>query len=527
MKTRTRKGLALAGIVLAAAGCQDLTVPNPNNPDIDRILQDPADVEALVGASWRPYWNYTNGILDASIGVSAMSEEFTSTATNGGMLDLSSEPRRAFNNDPAYANRFVNQGPWYAWYGAISNANAGLSFVSGTAGRAPQKVVVGGVDRTARVKAFAKYMQGLLHSYFAMYYDRAYVASETLNLQDEGVVRGVQLQPYTTVRDSAVAMLEQAARFAAADTFTLPTNWINGLTIRNTDLRRLANSYAARALVYSARTPQERAAVDWQKVIGLVDAGITADHAPTGEIGVLESSYKRFAQWRTNAACDQGTTIQTRADYRLIGPADTSGAYQRWVDTPVEQRTRFNIATPDRRITGTTPTSNGSYFRYCSSNASFNAGRGTYHFSAYQWDRLGGRWREGALPIVTKAEMDLLKAEGLLRTGNPAGAAALINVTRTTNGRLPAVTAAGVPQSTGCVPRNPATGACGTLMEALMYEKGIEGAGVDAFVHWFDMRGWGQLPQGTPLHFPVPGRELFVINEPLYTFGGSGPGSAP
>ncbi len=528
------RGLAAAGAALLLAGCQDLTVPNPTAPDIDRIYQDPVDVESLIGSSWRPYWTYTQASTDNTIGVSAMGDEMTATLTNGGVLDLGSEPRLAFNNDPAYANRFVNQGPWYSWYGAINNANSGLRYIGGLGGE-PKKLVIEGVDRSARGRAFARFTQGLLHGYYSMYYDRSYVVTEGRDMQDPAVVRALQLKPYAEVRDSAVAMLADAARLAAADTFTLPTTWINGLALRNTDLVRLANTYAARNLVYAARTPAERAAVRWNDVIRLIDAGITADHAPIGEINVLFSNYKQYSQWSVNTAtgiraCDGGTTIQMRIDTKIIGPADTTGQYQAWLAKPVAQRTKITIRTPDRRIEGTAAPvagvpSNGSYFRFCTTDSQFNAGRGTYHFSNYQWFRLGGNYRSGALPIVTRTELDLLKAEGLLRTGNAAGAAELINRSRVANGKLPPLTAAGVPQSSSCVPRN-AQGACGSIWDALYYEKGIEGAGIDPFVRWFDNRGWGLLPKGTPLHFPVPGRELAAAGIEMYTTGGNNPGSA-
>ena len=40
---------------------------------------------------------------------------------------------------------------------------------------------------------------------------------------------------------------------------------------------------------------------------------------------------------------------------------------------------------------------------------------------------------------------------------------------------------------------------------------------------YFDGRGWGDLYQGTPLHFPVPCQELQVLQIlPCATFGGPG-----
>ncbi len=224
-----------------------------------------------------------------------MGDEMTATFTNVGVLDLGSEPRLAFNNDPAYANRFLNQGPWYAWYGAINNANNGLRYVDGIGGPA-QKLMIDGVDRTARGRAFARFMQGVLHGYYSMYYDKSYVVPEHRDMQDPAVLRELQLKPYAEVRDTAVAMLAEAARLAAGTRSPLPTTWINGLTLRNTDLVRLANTYAARNLAYSARNPAERAAVNWVEVIRLIDAGIQADHSPIGEIRA--SVYKRTPSGR-------------------------------------------------------------------------------------------------------------------------------------------------------------------------------------------------------------------------------------
>ncbi|CAN5183145.1 hypothetical protein BH24GEM2_BH24GEM2_04070 [soil metagenome] len=527
MKTEIFRGVAVLGLALAVGGCQDLTVTNTNNPDREQVLADPLDVEALIGTTWRPYWDYTQGFSANTWAISAMADEFTATFANVGTLDLSSEPRTAFNNDPTYDARFVAQGPWYAWYAGLSSGNDAL--------RAMQRrnLVIRdaqGVDQTARSRAFAKFTQGLLLGYYALYYDQAFITKEDLDLADPAVVSSLKLQPYPEVRDAAIASLQEAIAIATANQFTLPTNWINGLALTNVELAQLANSYIARLHAYTARTPAERAAVNWNAVITHVDRGITATHAPIGEIGVLQSQYKLRAQ--------SATTFQMRADYRLVGPADQSGNYQKWLNTPVNQRTRFLITTPDRRITGATPTTNGSYFRYWSTDGGFDASRGTYHFSAYQWrTRLNGVWNDGPLPIMYKAEMDLLKAEALIRLNRPAEAVPLINRSRTatqtiTSGAtsttfpgLAPVTVTGTSGAT-CVPRKP-SGACGDLFDALMYEKLIEQAGSEALLNWFDSRGWGSLTPGTPLHFPVPGRELITLGLPVYTTGGTNPGSAP
>jgi hypothetical protein len=133
-------------------------------------------------------------------------------------------------------------------------------------------------------------------------------------------------------------------------------------------------------------------------------------------------------------------------------------------------------------------------------------------------------------PLITADENTLLRAEALLRTGNAAGAADLINVTRTrtqTIGTteypgLPPVTAAGVPEVNGqCVPRRD-DGSCGSLLDALRYERTVELAGMDVFRGYAEARGWGTLVDGSLLQWPVPGDALELYGLPNYTYGGVG-----
>jgi hypothetical protein len=132
----------------------------------------------------------------------------------------------------------------------------------------------------------------------------------------------------------------------------------------------------------------------------------------------------------------------------------------------------------------------------------------------------------GEYPFLTRAEVDLTLAEAYLRAGQPGQAATLVNKTRVGNGHLPPVTAAGVPAGTGCVPQVPTrTGntyslSCGSLLEAIKYEKRMETPFTSYGNFFFDSRGWGDLTAGTPLQFAVPAQELAVRLKRFYTYGG-------
>jgi hypothetical protein len=105
-----------------------------------------------------------------------------------------------------------------------------------------------------------------------------------------------------------------------------------------------------------------------------------------------------------------------------------------------------------------------------------------------------------------QAEGDLLIAEGHLHSNNVDAALPYINRTRVENG--------------GLEPLPPGT----SLEEAwanLIYESGMELQFSWTGQRHFNARGWGHLVCGTPLHYPIPGAELELLEIPVYTHGGT------
>jgi hypothetical protein len=211
-----------------------------------------------------------------------------------------------------------------------------------------------------------------------------------------------------------------------------------------------------------------------------------------------------------------------RADYKTIGVTDESGAFAAWLATPLNDRFEFEIVTGDARITAAgDPQADGTDFEF-KGPSQFPPGRGTYHFSLYGNRRYEDFYlSEGWSPMthMKTAEMQLIKAEGLLRLSGPSQAVVdIINSTRVVRGQLP-------PASTA--------ESQSALMDKLTYEKRIEGFLLCSGCAFFDRRGFGPLAptgpdfhhgpvEGTPLHFPVPGRELERLGLDYYTFGGPG-----
>ena len=501
--------LAVLLITLGVAACQDLDVSNLNAPDQSRALSSPNDVESLIRGgfqSWYSQIEHAGGFYPAA-SFSTMADEMTASWGNFGMQQASSEPRAAYPNDLVFGYRGLTETPWTQMYRIISNMNDGLKAIAGG-----MKFGTDGAD-TKRAEAWALFNSGMAHAYIALQYDKGFIFKETDNLE----TTKFEFVDYKKVMEFAMSQLDRAKQIANASTFTMDGGWIFGRSTTNTELVRVINSYQARFLASLARTPEERAAAPWQRIIDLANAGVTADWGPV--LGGANS-------WGAQVKGYYGKFDWFRGDYKLLGPADVSGEYRKWLETPVAQRQPFDITTPDRRIQSATG-GNGKHWAYRVSQ-NFNADRGTYHFSRYyqaRWPTLQPNHQTsaqtGLVPIIPIAELDLLRAEGFIRTNRADQAVPLINKTRVSVGELPPVTAAGVPPAADCAPKWDGV-TCGTLMQALMYEKRLQNAGAATGVAYFDARGWGILVPGTQLHFPVPARELDILKLPFYQFGGVG-----
>jgi hypothetical protein len=518
---QTMKLWAVAALALGAVACQDLDVANPNKPDRARAAEQATSVESFVSTSFRSFYPTSGHGNYPSWALSTMADEATSNFADFGQIEPSAIPRSAWNNSPVNIHSQVNEDPWYGMYRTISSVNDALiSIDSG--------LVVNSDTGTARAKAVGKFMQGIAHAHLALYFDSALVVDERVNLAS---ITKPQFVGYKEVSKAAISQLDSAIAVAVRSPDWVGRNslssdsWLFQAMTRD-QFVRLANSYAARTLAYTPRTRAERAAVDWTEVIRRVDAGILTDFAPVAaDSGILRDDWKRLvARVRTGPPSDYG-----RPGYGVLGPADSTQGYVNYLNTPLNSRVAFQIISKDRRIhSAAGPTTPGAYVGFNQSNIGAIT-RGSWRYSWYYFKRwgTGSSWYSSPQPAVTVAEMNLLKAEALIRLNRAAEALPLINATRVANGQLPPVTIDGPPDEAGCVPRK-ISGACGSLWDALRYEKRIELMGVDGVTAFFDARGWQTLPQDSFVQLPIPGRELAVLVRPLYTYGGpGGQSSAP
>lgn len=539
---RFASSAALAVLTLTA--CQDpLLVPNENEPDRGRALATPGDVEALIAGSYATIHNGTlgsNGGLQPKFQVVGLNSY--STLANFEMGPLGAVPRNPVPNFRGNPGESENFRDYQRMHRAARTATIGIAqfqpgFTLGTPGR------------DARAQAFARFVQGVGLGNLALAYDSASILTE-----DDPPDEIIPLSAYMPLMTAALGILDDAIAIAQSPAasgsggFPLPSSWINGNALSAADFVRLARSYKARFRAGVARNPTERAAVDWAQVIADAENGIQDDF----EIAMNPATgwdVAWVAQHFTTGAANWHQMWQV-----LIGMADTSGGYAAYLAAAPANRAPFLVVTPDRRFPqGTTraaqnaaspgpeaglPWDSVPYFRNRPSGEDQPGdviGISMYDF--YRSRAFFDATRIGTYPIMTKPEMDLLAAEGYIRTGNFPAATALIDVSRTGKGQLPSVTGIGdlttpVPGGNACVPRVPAppnydSTVCGNLMEALKWEYRMETAFAGYGLWYFAGRGWGDLPEGTANHWPVPFQEMDARRQVFYSLGGvGGPSSA-
>lgn len=546
MIRRILRFAALAGAVgLWACSEKQLNVTNPNSGDTGRVLGTPNDAEALISSYYK---RWSTGVWGNTSDVEGMTDILA-------MMNYSSLANNCMNTHAPWSGSTNLNSPGHT----CATEQLRLYLISSEVERVASNflgaedagLTLGTPARDARGKSFAEFLRGVSLGYMALLYDSAAIVTSKTGPQDVGV-----LSDYKAVAESAYVALDRSITYATnavagSDGFPIPAAWLpatNSLTA--TEFAKLAKSYRARFRANVARTPAERAAVNWDLVIADAQGGITADHSvitstTAGPLRSWRVQYETFGLWHQMPPA-------------IIGMADTSGAYATWIATPIANRGNGNVSltivTPDLRFPqGATRAAQQADFTMTScqtaatvckryfvnrpalndQNSGSGFGWSNYDFVRFHsWKVAGdaGQGQNGAALQFAKAEVDMLQAEGLYRKGNYAGAAALVNVTRVKNG-LPAITAfdatTPVPGGSACVPRVPSgtSTACGNLMEAIKWEKRVETAYV-AFAPWyFDSRGWGDLAEGTPLFFAVPYQDLQARGVATSALYGVGPGA--
>ena len=532
-------------VLVGMAACKEpLLVDNENQPDRARALSRPTDVETFVANSYNTINNATLGGSNDALqpGLLVMGLESYSGNSNFDMNTRGAIPRQRLDNTRGNTGEGIHLRDWTVLHRAARSAAIGMQRIN-------DGVAFGSVPRDERNKSFAWFVMGLGLGNLALVYDSV----SEIHWEDPASQASFPLLHYNAAMDLALDYLDSAiavaqATPAGADGFPLPASWLNGATggfaggaVSRDDFVRFIRSYKARFRASVARDPAARDTVDWTAVLADAQAGITTDYRiatnpAAGWSIVWPGQHYLFQSWHQMWAF-------------VVGMADSlrpgTDNYEDWLARPLATKAPFLVQTRDRRFPagGDRPTQvanspavppAGLYFRnrlsgdVLTANTLANSYYDHYRFQAW---RTGPPPSTGPFPVMTRAEMNGLIAEGAIRSSQWALAAQYIDSSRVRN-NLPSVAGivnltTPVPGGASCVPRIPAppnytSTVCGNIMEALKWEYRMETAFTGYGMWYFAGRGWGDLPEFTPLHHPVPYQELDVRLLPHYSIGGPG-----
>jgi starch-binding outer membrane protein, SusD/RagB family len=406
---------------------------------------------------------------------------------------------------------------WY-WEGYYSTASTAMDVLIAIRNNG---LTIGTAQRTARAEAVAEMMLGAALGQIALNYDKGYFIDENADLGNLVYIDRAAL------RDSAIVKLQSAAAIATANAFSVPAAWTGaGGTYDNTTIAQLANTLAAMTLAYWPRTDAENTAMGaayWAQVATFAANGLTQDFTFVGD--GCASICPEMQSWTNDIF---GIRIHTRVA-NILDPVTQLHPYPDGGNDPPNS--------PDARLgdgsfgpagdfeddygTIAKTASAGTDFAFSYYEAFF-ASRGQYHQSSIghiRWDGSGTQALNsiylgyGPVPLIMRAQNDLIRAEALLRSGGSTTTAAdLINGTRVGRGNL-----------------TPAAGgeSVADLLAKVDYENEIELLSMGASTFYNRRRAVGGLIAGTPREMPVPAKELGVKNEALYSWGGANPANSP
>ena len=524
-----RRNLVLTGLVAGsiAAGCADdpLSTQNQNNPNADALLASATGTETIVSKLVQQMFNGQYGSSDAIWPqATILGLESEATVANFGMNTRGAIPRLPISNAQGNDVQAGNNRDY-----SFLTRNSVLAARSINALEAA-KASLPATD-IARDRAFAFFALGYGLGHLSLIYDSISVVTPVLVAANDTTPG---FSSATVANRTAIQMLDSAVAIAnspaLASGWNMPALWLASPSSGPTrdEFVRIVRSFRARIRANVARTPAERAAVDWAAVSADATNGIQSDL-----VAALSSGKGWTAAWLNQAAVPGGWH---QVPYWIIGMADTSGAYATWLSQGIGNKQPFLIVTPDKRFPqGQTRTAqqdfqdpirraSGVYFRNRPSGqdtpgaASGLSWYDNFRFYDYRQNNQTGNW-----VWFSRAENDMLAAEAMLRLGQVSSAIPLIDRYRTANGLpslagLTSVTAT-VPGGNACVPRVPTGGGatkCGDVFEAMKYEKRIE-TSFTGYAAWFlDSRGWGDLIRGTAIEWPAPYQETDARGRPYY-----------
>jgi hypothetical protein len=540
--------LAAVAAAVGTLGCKSLEVTNPNAPDAARAFSDPAAVAGLVAGAMHT-WYGTRGAYYGPMNLATMAESYTSSWNNAqmryynsigpvGFFQSDCPQRCGWVNSTSDAKRFPIESIYFGMYGMLSSVNDVLTAIRSTT----HPLVIGDADNTKLLEAAAVMLEGVVFANIAVNYDKGFYVTEKTDISNPA---GLPFRPRAEMRDSAISTFNQAiALFSTAGVPDSPEAWtgvISGISYTPAQWIKLIRTMQAELLVDFPRDAAENATVDWAQVATFASQGLSSgtseDFNFFQDLTNLADNIKQFGLNGFLRIHTKVANLVTGGYAPALGSVPPMQKVYPGAPEPqpnsADKRVGDGTWGPDDNFNGAATVAEdagaGTDFAW-SPQEVFRPVRGAYHQSSLIHIRysylastgsgLPSENGQGVDPFYPATANDLFWAEGLLRSGGSAAtAAALINKTRVGRGGLPALTG-GEPLS--------------DLLLALQYEQEVEEIGFSSTAFYNRRRGTPEgwtlaapcpsincLYPATPRQMPVPAKELSVLGQAIYTFGGA------
>ncbi len=474
MKKIIIKSIIYISLIIIGQACANLDVEYDNLPDYEKAMSNPDDVMNIASSAFYNWYMANTSSLSPRMAMWVAADQGTCSWANSGMLDLSTEPRQAFNNDVTYTYAFITEDYYQNLYSTLSQVNDVLKAMD-------KGMQFNGGKDDAMVQANCYLVQGMCLGYLGLVFDQGFIMTENTDLEK------VELSPWNEVIDAALNSLQNAIDIASKNSFTTPAEWFGGDTYTNSEIVQLAHSFIARFMVYSARNAEQNAQTDWQAVLDHAAAGIQKPLAP-----YIDNV--KWKNWFYHYTIRPGWA---KIDLRIIHLMDPDYPSH----YPDDGKSPGTATSKDARLE--------TDFNYVST-INMRPERGYYHYSNYEYSRIDLEYVSGVVTgyatDFSTTENELFRAEAYARLGNLSQAIDIINNgTRISRGHLSPLPADATQQE---------------VLDAIFYERDIELIMTGFGIAFFDMRRRDMLQKGTPLHFPIPAKELTILQKDIYTFGG-------
>ncbi|HEV8196542.1 MAG TPA: hypothetical protein VGP87_07875, partial [Gemmatimonadales bacterium] len=403
-------------------------------------------------------------------------------------------------------------------------------------------LVIGDANNTKLLEAASVMLEGVVFANIAVNYDKGFYVTEKTDISNPA---GLPFRPRAELRDSAISTFNQAiALFSTAGVPDSPEAWtgvISGISYTPAQWIKLIRTMQAELLVDFPRDAAENATVDWAQVATFASQGLSSgtseDFSFFQDLTNLADNIKQFGLNGFLRIHTKVANLVTGGYPPALGSVPPMQKVYPGAPEPqpnsADKRVGDGTWGPDDNFNGAATKAEdagaGTDFAW-SPQEVFRPVRGAYHQSSLIHIRysylastgsgLPSENGQGVDPFYPATANDLFWAEGLLRSGGSATqAAALINKTRVGRGGLPALTGGeGLP----------------ALLLALQYEQEVEEIGFSSTAFYNRRRGTPEgwtlaapcpsincLYPATPRQMPVPAKELSVLGQAVYTFGGA------